>query len=204
MADRGSSAEVEHTLREVRGAWYRAGVPRPRRRERTEELRAHLLETVEAGGTVQEVTGDDLAAFAAEWAAAERSHPVAELVLQAIAAVTLIPGVVALLNPWLSGRVWTVDDRVGIPVDLLAPLTIMVLFFVGLHILRYWRHRLDRRASGVVIAALLLLYAGGFGAWMAWGQGSGRLLPVAAIVAWSLVIVGTASQAIASWLKRRA
>lgn len=203
MADRGGNAVIEHTLRQVRAVWYRAGVPRPRRRERTEELRAHLLETVEAGGTVQEVTGDDLAAFAAEWAAAERSHPVVELVLQATAAVTLIPGVVALLNPWLDGLVWRTDDRVGIPVDLLVPLAIMVPFFLGLQIVRYWRYRLDLRSSGVVIAALLLLYAGGFGAWMAWGQGSGRLLLLPTTVAWSLVIVGAAAQSTASWLKRR-
>lgn len=147
MVDQADVAQIERTVGQVRRAWYRAGVPRRIRRLRAEELHAHLLDTVDAGGEVEAVVGDDLEAFAAEWAAAERSHPVAELILEVAAFLTLLPGVVALLNPWLHELLWSTDDRIGISVGLLALLAIMVPFFTSWQVLRLWRHQLDTNAA---------------------------------------------------------
>ena len=201
MADPTSTQQVERTVAQVRRSWYRAGVPRRIRRRRAEELHAHLLDTIGAGGDIEAVVGEDLEVFAAEWAAAERSHPVAELLLQVVAACTLVPGVVALLNPWLHEVLWTSDDRVGIPVGVLALVAIMVPFFTSWQVIRLWRHRLDTRTSTLLTAGSILLYAIVLGVWTAWGRGTDLLIPLPAVTAWALTAIGTLAIAISTRLK---
>lgn len=125
MVDEHRTIQVRRTVRRVRNNWYRAGVPRRVRRDKAEELRAHLLEALDDGRRIEDVVGDDLAAFASEWAQAERPRPLLDVALQLLAILTLIPGGLALLNPWLSALVGQQDPRTGVPVDDLTFLAVI-------------------------------------------------------------------------------
>lgn len=202
MADPTSTEHIERTVAQVRRFWYRAGVPRQVRRRRAEELHAHLLDTVGAGGDIEEVVGEDLEVFAAEWAAAERRSPVAELVLQVVASLTLLPGVAALLNPWVHEVLGVSDDRVGIPVGLLALLAIMVPFFTSWQVIRFWRHRLDTRTATLWTAGSILVYAIVLAVWNVWGRSTDELIPLSIQAAGALTAVGIVAIAISARLKR--
>ncbi|MFO7777056.1 MAG: hypothetical protein R6V28_01755 [Nitriliruptoraceae bacterium] len=202
MAEPTSTQQIERTVAQVQRSWYRAAVPRRVRRRRAEELHAHLLDMVRAGRDIEAVVGEDLELFAAEWAAAERRHPVAELLLQVVASLTLLPGVAALLNPWVHEVLGVSDDRVGIPVGFLALLAIMVPFFTSWQVIRFWRHRLDTRTSTLLTAGSILVYAIALAVWIFWGRSTDELIPLSTPAAGSLTAVGVAAIAISNRLKR--
>jgi cation transport ATPase len=202
MVDTRQQRAIRRTVRQVNNEWYRAGMPRQARRRKAEELRTHLWEALADGRSIGDVVGTDPQEFAAAWAAADRSHPVLGLSLQVLAAVTLIPGVIALLNPWLHPVLLTEDDRVGVPAGLLGALAIMVPFFLGLQVLRLTRHRLTRQRATMILLVGVLVYAAVLATWTTSDGGSGRLVVISPATAWTLVIIGTVAQALASWLKR--
>ena len=119
-----------------------------------------------------------------------------------MASLTLLPGVAALLNPWVHEVLGVSDDRVGIPVGLLALLAIMVPFFTSWQVIRFWRHRLDTRTSTLLAAGSLLVYAIALAVWIFWGGSTDELIPLSAPAAGSLTAVGVAAIAISARLKR--
>jgi hypothetical protein len=203
MVDTGQQRAIRRTVRRVNNEWYRAGLPRGFRRQRTEELRAHLWEAVADGRSVEDVVGDDPIVFASEWAAAVRPPPALDLSLQALAAVTPVAGAAALLNPWLHPLLGVDDDRVGVPVGLLGAFALMIVFFLGVQVLRRWRHRLTSQQATVLSVAGVLVYAVALATLATSLGGAGRLVVVDPVVAWSLVLVGVIATAVSSWLRRR-
>lgn len=193
MVDQRRNDQIRR--RRVNSYWYRAGVPRRVRRDKTEELLSHLVEAVENGREIEDVVGDDLVAFASEWAQAERPSPLFDLVSQVVVVVTLLPGGIALLNPWLQGD----DPRTGIPGGLLTYLAIIMPMFILWKLLR---HRLNRQQAAILGVALFVVYAILFFLIMGWGQATDAFVAVPPATAWTLVFIGAASNGAAWWLKR--
>ena len=202
MGDAGQTAEIRHTLRRVRGYWYRAGVPRRVRGLKAEELHAHLLEAAREGRTVEEVVGRDVAAFAAAWAEAERSRPLLDVGLQLVAAVTLLPGGLALLNPALHGLLGAGDTRTGLEAGDVAVVAAIVPVFTGWQLVRVWRHHLTTQQAALLGVVLFAVYAVALALALSWGRRSDGFLAMSPGTAWSLVVVGAVSQGLASWCKR--
>jgi|GEM_PF-6284898 len=202
MSDRNGTPQIEGTVARVQHAWYRVGMPRRWRRRRAEELQAHLQEAVADGRAIDDVVGDDIEAFAAEWSAAERSHTAAWQLLEILAALTLLPGVAALLNPWLHELFRTSDDRVGVPVGLLTLLAVILPFQAGWQALRVGCHRLERRTRTLLGIGLTLYLAVATFAWAFWLREIDRLLPLGPLAAWTLVVVGAAALAAVFWPRR--
>ena len=203
MADRRRTTEVHRTVRRVKTYWYRAGVPRRVRHDKAEELRAHLLEAVEHGRRIEEVVGYDVAAFASEWAQAERPRPLLDLALQVVAMVTLLPGGLALLNPWLHTVLGHDDPRTGVGVRLLAYLAVLVPVIIGWHLLRVLRHRLTTQQTALLGVLLAVAYTVSFVRVIGSGRDPEAFVVFPPGTAWALVILGAATQGAASWLKRR-
>jgi hypothetical protein len=205
MVDERRTIEARATVRRVRTYWYRAGVPRRTRRAMTEELRAHLLEAVDEGRRIDDVVGDDLAAFASEWAQAERPRPLLDVFLQLVAMATLLPGALALLNPWFQSFIGRDDSQTGISARLLLYLAIIIPVIIAWQLVRVSRHRLTTQQTAILGVVLYGAYTVAFVAIIFSQPGSDAFatLPIAAPVAWTLVLGGTAIQAVASWLKRR-
>jgi len=183
------------------GWGYRAGVPRGVRRQKAEELRSHLLESVDDDRTIRDVVGDDVAAFASEWAAAERSRPLLDLALQLVAAATLVPGAYALLHPALASLVGEQETRVGLPGSMLASLVAVVVFFGGWHLLRVKRHRFTTQHAALLGVVLFAGYLVLFVVSTRWRE-SDAFLAMAPSTAWTLVLLGAGVQGVASWIKR--
>lgn len=203
MVDERQARESRQTVRRVRNYWYRAGVPRKVRRDKAEELRTHLDDALDQGRRIEDVVGHDLAAFASEWAQAERPRPLLDVFLQFVAAVTLLPGGFALLHPWLTALIGEQDPRIGLPIGTLASLALLVPVFIGWQLVRVLRHRLTTQQTALVG---LLLFAGYIVlAWLVGvpGRASTSFVSVSPATAWTLVAIGVASQGTASWLKRR-
>lgn len=201
MVDRRQHAEIAGTVRRVKGYWYRAGVPRRFRRRRAEELRVHLFDAVGDDRTVREVVGDDLAAFASEWAEADRSRPLLDLVLQLVAAATFVPGAYALLHPAVTSLVGEQDPRVGVPGRVLGVLVAVLAFFGGWYLVRVKRHRLTTQQTtllGAVLSAGYLVLLAVQSRWHV----SEVFVAIAPVTAWTLVLLGVATQGTASWIKR--
>jgi hypothetical protein len=203
MVDTRQQRAIRRTVRRVNNEWYRAGMPRQARRRKAEELRTHLWEALGDGRSIDDVVGDDPVVFASEWAAAVRPHPALDLSLQLLAAVTLIPGVIALANPWFHEVFGSADDGVGIPVGLFGAFVLMITFFVGVQVLRRWRHRLTSQQATALFVAGVIVHAVAVATWATLGRDGGRFLVVEPAAAWTLVVLGVAAQALASWLQRR-
>lgn len=203
MADEPRTSEVRRTLRRVRNYWYRAGVPRKVRRDKAEELRSHLLESLDDGHRIDDVVGHDLAAFASEWAQAERPRPLLDLALQFVAMVTLLPGGLALLHPWLNTLLGQQDPRTGVPVGTLTYLAVIVPVIIGWQLVRVQRHRLTTQQAALVGALLFVSYTLLALLLGVPGSASDALIEMAPSTAWTFVAIGVASQGTASWLKRR-
>lgn len=192
---RAREAEVRRTVQQVRGYWYRAGVPRAERRRKAEELQERLEAAMARGGGPRDVTGDDLPAFAAAWAQADRRRPWLEPVLSLAAAVTLLPGATALLAPVVLEQ-----DRIGIPWQAVALLAIVIPCALALQVLRWFRAELRPRQAAIVGALIAVPYVAG---WMlVVPRTPDRVLVLAPSVAWGMVVVGAAVQVLLSWLKR--
>lgn len=202
MLDQRHHVEVRRTVRRVKGYWYRAGVPRDIRRRKAEELRSHLLEAVDDGRTVGDVVGDDVAAFASEWAEAERSRPLLDLALQLTAAATLVPGGFALLHPIVASLFGDQDARVGLPVGVLALLAVVVPLFGGWYLIRVTRHRLTTQQAALLGVVLFVGYMASYALVLSRWRGSEAFVAMSPATAWTLVIVGAAAQGAASWIKR--
>ncbi len=202
MADQRQTREIRRTVRRVKNYWYRAGVPRKVRRDKAEELHAHLLEAVNDGRRVEDVVGRDVAAFASEWAQAERPRPLLDVFLQVVAAVTLLPGGLALLNPWLNTALGQDDPRTGLPVESLAFLAVYVPALVGWQLVRVLRHRLTTQQAAILGVLLFIAYAVVLFPVTGWGRNTDAFVVLQPTTAWTLVIIGTAIQGLASWLKR--
>ena len=202
MADPQRTTQVHRTVRRVNRYWYRAGVPRRVRRDKGEELHAHLLEAVENGRDIEEVVGRDLAAFASEWAQAERPRPLLDLSLQVVAMMTLLPGGLALLNPWLSTILGDEDPRTGVPVRLLAYLAVIIPVIIGWQLLRVRRHRLTSQQTAILGVLLLVGYTALYVLLVGPHRDTEALAVMPPSTAWTLVIVGAVTQGAASWLKR--
>lgn len=202
MVNQRQAREARQTVRRVRNYWYRAGVPRKVRRDKAEELRAHLDDALEKGGRIEDVVGNDLAAFASEWAQAERPRPLLDVFLQFVAAVTLLPGGFALLHPWLNALFGQQDPRIGVPVGFLGLFAIFIPVFGGWGLVRVLRHRLTTQQTALVgvllFAAFTVLF---FVTESARVSEAFVVMPPA--TAWTLVAIGVASQGTASWFKRR-
>jgi hypothetical protein len=201
MVDRRQSAEVHRTVRRVNGYWYRAGVPSPVRRKRAEELRSHLFQTVADGRAIGDVVGRDPAAFAAEWAEAERSRPVLDLALQVLAAATLIPGGLALLHPWLASLSGEEDARIGLTAGSATFLVVIVAVVFGWQLIRVMRHRLTTQQTTIAGLVLFAGYTIGFTLAQSWGRDA-SFVALPSTTVWLLLGTGAASQGLASWLKR--
>ena len=63
---------VTDAVERCRAWWLLAGVPQRRADDMAGELEAHLRERGAAGGRVEDVVGDDLGRFAADWASGAR------------------------------------------------------------------------------------------------------------------------------------
>lgn len=202
MADQGQPAQVDRTVRRVKSYWRRAGVPRRVRLDKAEELRSHLVEAVDDGRRIEEVVGHDLAAFASEWAEAERPRPLLGLAVQLVAVVTLLPGGLALLNPWLHAAFGRDDPRTGVPGRLLAYLAVISPVILGWQLLRILRHRLTSQQAAIVGVLLFVAYTGLFVLVIGTGRDTEAFIAMPPSTAWTLVTVGVAALGAASWLKR--
>jgi hypothetical protein len=202
MADEQRTREARHTVRRVRNYWYRAGVPRRVRRDKAEELRTHLDEALDEGSRIEDVVGDDLAAFASDWAEAERPRPLLDVFLQFVAALTLLPGGLALLHPWLNALFGQQDPRIGVPVGFLGLFAIFIPVFGGWGLVRVLRHRLTTQQTALVGVLLFAAFTVLFFVTES-ARVSEAFVAVPPATAWTLVAIGVASQGTASWLKRR-
>jgi len=172
------------------------------RRDKGEELRGHLIEALDNGHRIEDVVGDDLAAFASEWAQAERSRPLRDVLLQFIASSTLLPGGFALLNPWLSTLVGQQDPRIGVPVGTLALFAVLVPVFTGWQLVRVLRHRFTTQQAALV-GVLLFVACTVLSFGTASARDSEAFIVMPTATAWTLVAIVVASQGTASWLERR-
>lgn len=118
-----------------------------------------------------------------------------DLFSQVVVVVTLLPGGLALLNPWLQGD----DPRTGIPGGLLAYLAIIMPVLIVWKLLR---HRLTRRQAVNLAVGLFVVYAVLFLLVMGWGQDTDAFVAIPPTTAWTLVIIGAATNSSAWWLKR--
>lgn len=201
LVERRQHRDIHRTVRRVKGYWYRAGVPRKVRRQKSEELRVHLFEAVADSRSIEDVVGVDLAAFAAEWAEAERSRPLLDLALQMMASVTLLPGGFALLNPFWNSLLGEADPRIGLPAATLSFLAVIVPVLFAWNLLRVRRHLLSTQQTAIVGVALAVGYGVLLALAQAWWSND-EFVIVEPATAWTLVIVGAISQGMASWLKR--
>jgi hypothetical protein len=203
MADDRHATRVRRTVRRVRNYWYRAGVPRRVRRDKAEELHAHLLEALADGHRIEDVVGDDLAAFASEWAQAERPRPLLDVFLQFVAAVTLVPGGFALLNPWLNTWFGQQDPRTGVPIGLLGVVAVIVPVILGWQVVRVLRHRFTTQQTAALGVLLFVGYTVSYVLVMGAVGDRDAFVVVPPATAWALVTTGVLAQSSASWLKRR-
>ncbi len=189
--------EARRTVRRVKGYWYRAGVPWSVRRRRAEELHTHLVAAVEEGRRVRDVVGDDVAAFAAEWAAAERRRPVIEAALYIVGVLTGAPGLLALVGPLMPGQ-----HRTGFTLEAATFLGALLLFLIALMLLRWQRGRLTTRGAAAIGIAIVVGYAVVLGVGQAWARANPAFLELTPTAAWALVAVGTAAAAASAWVRR--
>lgn len=152
----GHERQIDDVLRQVNRYWRGGGVPRPERRDRLEELRGHLQEASTAGRRADEVVGTDVAAFAADWMAADRTRPWLTTALRATATLALATGFLALLGPITLDQ-----DPFTLSGPPLVVLIVAVLAMIAVDIIRHHRGQLSTRAvtllgiAGVVAAGLV-------------------------------------------------
>lgn len=190
------ATHTDATVRRVVGYWRRTGLPRARRRRMAEELRERLSAAIADGRSIESVTGPDLARYAARTARAARRHPVAETVLWGVGALTIVPGLFALIFP-LFGH-----DRVGFSLSTFTFMASVVAMVFGAQLVRALRHRLTQSQTAWAYTCLVLVYALGAMPLIIWGRGGDRFVAVAPGHAWTLLAVGLGCQAAISILTR--
>ncbi|GGI06330.1 hypothetical protein [Egicoccus halophilus] len=141
---------IEQTVRRARRHWYRVGMPLGERRRHAAELRDHLVTVTERGGSIEDVVGTDLEAFANDWFVAGLRRPVLDVTLQLAAAVLLVPALLVLLAPLLG------HDRFGFAPAALAYTGGIAGAAVSANVLRRFRHRLDGAAFTWAVLGLCL------------------------------------------------
>jgi hypothetical protein len=94
------------------------------------------------------------------------------------------------------------QNRTGLPRDLAALIAIAVLTSLAVQLLRWFRARLDRRQATILGVLIGVAFVGGWTGLVARLAADDRLLVVPPTIAWSLVVVGAAAQALLSWLER--
>ncbi len=184
---------TKDALRFINSYWRGGGVPRRERQDRLAELRLHLEEATADGRDVEDVTGPDLAAFAAEWMRADRPHPWLDITLRILTVLAAITGLTALLTP-LSD-----SDRYAIPGESLPVIVVAGAALLVADLTRMHRSRLNTRITALLYLGGVL--AAGVVGGYATPRLSGHVLEVGRPAALGLLVLAAVSGGLAWWMR---
>lgn len=190
------AGDVYRTVRKATTYWARAGLSPSVRRRKAEELSGHLHAAVADGRSVHDVVGSDVAAFAAEWAEADRERNWVEPVLLLTMLLTVPPGLLALLGPIATNL-----DSTGIDAQVAMQLVVVMLGAFGIHLVRWFRAGLTAGLARFLYVLIVAVQIASI-LWIGRVTDPDSVVSMSPLVAVALIVVGATSQAVATWMKR--
>ncbi|MCC5954247.1 MAG: hypothetical protein JJU45_19320 [Acidimicrobiia bacterium] len=191
------AAEIDEAVRKANSHWLKSGLPRAQRRRKAEELTDHLDAAVADGRHVSDVVGNDIVAFASEWAQADRERNWVEAALFLVANLTLWVGLLALLGPLIDGR-----ERSGMPADVALAVELAIVAAFAVWLVRWFRAQLSKQLAVVLYCLITATYLASI---LVVVRPIGQRdldLELSPVVVGVLIAVGLAAQGLSIWRKR--